>query len=497
VKGPDGKDQKLRGLAEPGASGDAADVNEATTVLTTGLTDGLAGMLGSYDDPSYNRAVALVYQHIQADGLPDLQDKAATLAKLDAWKNADPELKKLFDALRADLSRNQPPLGDVLAKLAARDHQPTPGPIATPRGTPGPLATGTPTPTPVDTAAVPSPQPSAGFPPGFQDGPLDAARFNGLAGMAADDAGHLYAADANNHRVRLIDLSDPTRPSVTTVAGNGQPGNTDGDGNRAQFEDPRDVAFDGQGTLYVAENGGHRIRAIDLTNPSFPVTTIAGGQRGHLDANGLAAQFDHPVALAYDATTRLLYIAENDGDVVRALDTADPAHPVTTLAGQYNRSDRRDGDPTSARFNGPQGLALGPDHVLYVADTVNSLIRKITLAPDGKPVSVGTAAGVYEAAPDSTTNTGLVDGPATAARFNNPVGLAVDAAGNLLIADTVNKRVRRLVAASGMVETVAGPNLATLAGQTVALAFPAHVVADARGNAYLADLRLGQLFKLP
>ncbi|MDB5100355.1 MAG: hypothetical protein JWM80_4776 [Cyanobacteria bacterium RYN_339] len=490
VKAPDGSEQKLRGLAEPGQAGDSADVNEATTVLTTGLTDGLTGMLGAYDDAAYNRAVALVYQHIQADGLPNLQDKAAVLAKLEAWKAADAELKKLFDGLRADLGKNQPSLDQVLAKLAARDHQPTPGPV----GMPTPLATGTPAATLTD---APSAAPSASFPTGFVDGPIDLARFNGLAGMAADGNGHVYVADANNHRVRAISFADPTRPTVSTVAGTGQPGNLDGDGQHAQLNDPRDVALDGRGTLYVVENGGHRVRAIDLNAPGYAVSTFAGGAQGHEDNNGQAAKFDHPVALAYDAATQLLYVAETTGQVIRAVNTADPNHPVTTVAGHYQRDDHKNGDPLTARFFNPQGLLMGPGPALYVADTGNSVIRRIALDANGRAKEVTTVAGAYEAAAGSTSHTGNVNGPALSARFYEPIGLALDADGNLLIADTRNRLVRKLSFATGLVSTVAGPSLNNLVGQEVGLEFPAHLAADGRGGVFMTDLRLGLLFKLP
>jgi sugar lactone lactonase YvrE len=301
----------------------------------------------------------------------------------------------------------------------------------------------------------------------------------------------------------MIDLRDAAGIVVTTIAGTGKPGSDDGDGTgegkRAQLNDPRDVTLDGKGRLFIAENGGHRIRMIELDKPNFPVTTIAGALQGHQDGTSNAA-FDHPVAITADPSSGMLYVAESFGHVLRVVDPNAPGHPVDTLTGVYQLSGRQDGTAAAARFNAPEGIAFGPDGNLYVADTRNNLIRRVRLETPIKAGKVETIAGQSEAAAGSNNEVaGLEDGDALAARFSGPTGLAFDARGDLLVADAVNKRVRKVTLSADpvKVETVAGPTVQDLTGASVDLSFPAHLAFDRQNSMYLGDLRLGLLVRLP
>jgi DNA-binding beta-propeller fold protein YncE len=538
VKTTGGRFVTLRGLAQPGSDGATADINIATTVLTLFLTDGLSGLPGTFDPAQYKRAVALVYSHLVNEGSPDPADSTSIIAKVAAWAAVDPELKSLLDALRAALGKNQPPLDSLLAKIALLDHQAPPaspgiqGTSSTPSPSSGsstpasPGSTATPStaesidpnaivavpdviapasaPVPVDVPSAPAGvQPSSTYLPGFLDGPLASARFNGLAGIAAAADGTIYAADTNNHRIRKIDFSNPAGPVVSTIAGNGAAGSHDGAGASALLDTPFDVALDGAGHLFILEYRANRIRMLDLNAPDQPVTTIAGsagGQSGHIDGPGAMARFDAPIGIAIDPVGGRLYVVEATGAVVRAIDAYTTDHNVTTISGAYKQAGYRDGPAPQARFSAPQGVAVGPDRTLYIADTNNQCIRTISFDASGNPLAVATLTG----RPAVTDPNAAVhppsyqDGDLPSARFQEPVGLSFDANGDLLVADSLNRRIRRITLSKtpAMVTTAIGPTAQDAAGRTAALAFPAHITTDGHGNSTLSDLRLGLLVKL-
>ncbi len=221
-------------------------------------------------------------------------------------------------------------------------------------------------------------------------------------------------------------------PQVTTLAGSTN-GFADGSGAAAKFSTPSDVALEPNGDLLVADLWNYRIRRI---TPAGVVTTYAGsGVSETTDGPLLSARFKSPIRLAHYSGGNLFVLELNDAVRRIASDT------VTTYAGT-GLSGYEDGPAGSAQFSSPSGLIIDPRGNVFVSDSENNCIRRI--AVDG---SVTTVAG--------TLNPGFMDGYGTTARFNSPAGLALDAAGNLYIADMGNHAIRKLTP-QGLVVTVAG-----------------------------------------
>ncbi|WP_158590442.1 NHL repeat-containing protein [Noviherbaspirillum cavernae] len=270
---------------------------------------------------------------------------------------------------------------------------------------------------------------------GSADGIGADARFSGPYGIAADAAGNLYIADAFSATIRKIAAGGV----VTTLAGSaGSYGTADGAGALARFGAPHGIASDGAGNLFITDTASHTIRKIDTAGR---VSTFAGtaGVSGRADGQGVAASFSSPNGIALDAGGNL-YVADTDNHLVRKITAAGS---VTTLAGSAGTAGSADGIGTAALFSSPQGIAVDGAGNVYVADTNNHAIRKI--APNGV---VTTLAGIGGSA-------GFADGAGAAARFDYPQSIALDAAGNLFVADTVNEAVRKVTSA-GAVTTVAG-----------------------------------------
>jgi len=291
-------------------------------------------------------------------------------------------------------------------------------------------------------------------------------------GIAADSAGNLFVADANSNLVGAINLSgqvrtlagkgssavfnrpeglivlpdgglavaDSANDSLRTVTASGgvailagRPGargSTDGPAAGATFSDPKDVARTPAGAIIVADAMNHVIRRIA---PNGMVTTLAGtaGSSGIADGNGAAARFNYPSAVTADAQGNL-FVADTTNNAIRKIS---PTGDVTTLAGLPGVTGFDDGKGNAALFNRPGGLVVDGSGNLFVADTGNSTIRKVT--PDG---TVTTLAGIPGIA-------GVENGPGGNARFNHPQDLARDNAGNLFVADTGNALIRKITPA--------------------------------------------------
>jgi hypothetical protein len=360
--------------------------------------------------------------------------------------------------------------------------------------------------------------------PGNKDGTNGAAGFDNPTGVAVDSAGNIYVADLGNSAIRKVTSAGV----VTTLAGSaGEPGSTDGTNQTARFSNPSGVAVDSDGNVYVADAGNKTIRQVTSAGV---VTTLAGspGQAGSADGTNSLARFGYPFGVAVDATSNL-YVADLENFTIRQVTSAGV---VTTLAGSTGHSGSEDGADSAARFAAPSGVAVDGAGNVYVADYGNCTIREImggtvsTLAgeagqsgsnditgsaaryfnPNG--VAVDAAGNVYVAdtknftirkmTPDGGVTTlageaghvGSVDGANATARFNYPFGLAVDSAGNVYVADTYNSTIRK-VTSSGVVTTLAGSagqfGMANGAGGSALFSYPASVAVDNSGNVYVAD----------
>ncbi|MEB3220445.1 MAG: hypothetical protein VKS61_00055 [Candidatus Sericytochromatia bacterium] len=257
--------------------------------------------------------------------------------------------------------------------------------------------------------------------PGDADGPWATARFDSLQGVATGPDGTVYVAEASpdglRHRVRRVSPDG----TVTTLAG-GSRGFAEGRGALARFDTPHGLSVGSDGTVYVADTQNHRIRRIA---PDGTVSTLAGSAIGDVDGTGEGARFNAPHGLTW-AVDGHLYVADTANHRIRRIS---PAGVVTTVAGV----DRgfADGQGEEALFKLPYAVAAGPDGAVYVADTANNRIRRVT--PTGR---VDTLAGADDL--------GQADGEGPAARFWWPTGLAVGPDGALVVVDHFNARVRRV-----------------------------------------------------
>ena len=268
---------------------------------------------------------------------------------------------------------------------------------------------------------------------GSSNGSGAAAMFNQPGAVVAGSSGVVYVADTANALIRRIAADG----SVTTFAGSASArGNTDGTGTAATFTSPDGIALDAAGNVYVADALGQVIRKISSAGV---VTTLAGaaGTPGFADGTGTGAQFNHPAGLAVDAGGNV-YVADQSNNVIRKIT---PAGVVTVLAGLPGVAGSDDGTGSLALFNQPTGLVLDASGNLFVADTGNSTIRRIT--PAG---AVTTLAGLAAIG-------GNQDGTGFNAMFNQPRALSIDSSANLWVADTGNDAIRKVTPA-GVVTTL-------------------------------------------
>jgi uncharacterized protein (TIGR03437 family) len=284
-------------------------------------------------------------------------------------------------------------------------------------------------------------------------GPAVNAQLNGAMGVAADAGGNVYIADTANHRLRKV-----ANGTISTIAGNGSPGFA-GESvapAEAQLNAPGGVAVDGAGRVYIADTGNSRVRRID---PGGNIFTFAGNGNASYFGDGgpaRAGSVNQPQGVATDAAGNV-YIADTLDNVVRKVGQDGT---ITTIAGFGTPGFSGDGGPAvRAALNHPRAVAVDTTGVVYVADTGNNRVRKIDLQANVSTVADGLSA---------------------------PGGVAVDAAGNLYIADTGHNLILRgttTIAGMGTCCYSGDGGLATAAQ----LHGPASLAVDAGGNVYIAD----------
>ena len=296
---------------------------------------------------------------------------------------------------------------------------------------------------------------------GGDNGPATGAQLT-AAGLAVDSAGNLYIADSYNSRIRKV-----SNGVITTVVGNGTFafGGDNGPATSAQLQ-AEGVAVDSAGNLYVI--GGPRVRKVS----NGVITTVAGGGFSLGGDNGPAtsAQFNSPGALAVDSANGL-YIA--DGYRVRKVSNG----VIATVAGNGTNGSSGDNGPATSAQLRAGSLAVDSAGNLYIADTLNNRIRKVSNG------AITTVAG------NGSPGFGGDNGPATSAQLYYPGGIVLDSAGSLYIADTYNSRIRKV--ANGVITTVAGNGMQGFKGDNIpatsALISPAGIALDSADNLYIAD----------
>jgi len=331
------------------------------------------------------------------------------------------------------------------------------------------------------------------------DGPATSVIIGPPLGLNFDKDGNLLIADQYNFLVRRY---NPTTGMVQTVAGNGLQGmggdgysalsailtNTGLDPNGGICENldcPR-VALDSNSNLYIADTLNNAIRRVDAVTKT--ITTIAGSSRaasGYQGDNNLAtgALLSRPEGLVFDSKGNLFF-ADALNNVIREINTSNVIHTIAgnqALGCGYTENE----DATKGQLCGPIGLTIDRAGNLYVADSGNCLVRRIA-APDANGLrALSTIAGSYVAnsCTNPWTNSGNLtntvngdNGPATSATLDYPMGVAIDADGSLLIADTFNNAIRRVDLQSGIITTLSTP------GNWVSV--PTDVAADGHGDIF-------------
>ncbi|HEY5043090.1 MAG TPA: NHL repeat-containing protein [Verrucomicrobiae bacterium] len=334
---------------------------------------------------------------------------------------------------------------------------------------------------------------------GGNDGTNSDARFYYPEGTVVDTNGNVYVVDYSENTVRKL-TPVGTNWVVTTIAGTtgSSGGSADGTNGAAQFSEPTSIAMDGAGNLYVTDSGNNTIRKLAPAGTNWVSTTIAGlanGSSGSADGTNQDAQFTRPTGIAADAGGNL-YVADTDNQTIRKLTSSGTNWVVTTIAGTLQTTGSADGTNDDALFFEPSGLAVDGAGNLYVADTFNNAIRKLT--PAGTNWVVTTIAG-------SPPSYGGTDGTNQAALFNFPYDLAADQAGNLFVADTFNNTIRKITPSgtnwvtttlAGAADGSSGSTDGTGAGAL--FSNPDGIAVDGAGRLFVGDtangtIRMGQI----
>lgn len=319
--------------------------------------------------------------------------------------------------------------------------------------------------------------------------PATSAELSWPRGAAFDGAGNLYIVDSFTNRVRKVTPGG----IITTVAGTGTAG-YNGDNivaTSAQLNYPSRVAVDGVGNLYIAEGYSSRIRKV---SPDGIITTVAGnGTMGYNGDNipAINAQLNYPHDVAVDGVGNL-YIADNGNSRIRKVT---PDGTITTVVGTGGLGYNGDNIPgINAELNQPFGVAVDGSGNLYIADSYNHRIRKVT--PDGTITTIA-GNGICQS-PYASCYSGD-GGPATSAQLSAPYAVAVDGADNLYIVDTYNQRIRKVTPDGTITTVAGiggnGYNGDNIAAPSAQLNFPLDVAVDNAGNLYIADNGNGRIRK--
>ena len=322
----------------------------------------------------------------------------------------------------------------------------------------------------------------------YADGTNMSALFDAPSGLAIDQYGNIFVADTGNSVIRL--LSPTTNGWVSqTIAGlAGSTGSVDGQNSQARFNYPTGVAVDTNENVYVADQANYTIRLLTTDGTNWTVSTIAGAPSspGSINGTNSVARFNLPFGVAVDSAGNV-YVADQGNSLIRKLVSLGSNNwASSTVAGAAGQVGNVDGVGTGTRFNWPSDLTVDGNGILYVADTLNNTIRKITLNTNSGNYVVATLCG-------SAGINGSLDGSNSVALFDGPSAITVDAAGNLYVTDSYSSVIRKIspVGFNWVVNTIGGfaYNYGSTDGINSAARFnePAGIGVDANGVIYVAD----------
>ncbi len=324
---------------------------------------------------------------------------------------------------------------------------------------------------------------------GGDNGPATSAYINYPTGIAVDSAGNLYIADNQNNRVRKVNAATGI---ITTVAGTGT-GGYNGDNiaaTSAELYYPNAVALDSAGNLYIADSSNSRIRKVNASTGI--ITTVAGTGYGGWNGDNISAitaELYNPTSVAVDSVGNI-YIADDYNNRVRKVSAYTGI--ITTVAGTGGYGFSGDTGPAvNAKLYYPYSIALDSTGNLYICDLYNNRVRMVTASTGIINTVAGN--GSYGYSGDG--------GPAISATMYNPMGITVDGAGNFYFADQVDGRIRMVNASTGIITTVAGngtygDDSNGLPATSSAIYAPFGVALDAAGNLYIADEDTSQVRKV-
>ncbi|RZL19715.1 MAG: hypothetical protein EOO89_02480 [Pedobacter sp.] len=318
----------------------------------------------------------------------------------------------------------------------------------------------------------------AGSSSGRQDGQGAAAKFMEPTGVCTDLAGNIYVADSYNHLIRKITPAG----LVSTIAGTGVRGRNNGNSVDATFDTPFGVMADQNGNVFVADAGNNQIRKITAGGL---VSVYAGNQLGRAgakDGTGGTESFTLPESMVFDELGNM-YVADTENHSIRKIT---PNVEVTTFSGYLGVEGDAEGQGSVARFEKPVAIARDPRNGdFYVADYINNKIRRISA--NGR---METYAGTGERS--------SINGPRLTAAFDHPTGLTIDNKGNVYVSDD-NNLIRRISAVTGLVSTIAGDgNQGNVDGLRWNASFyqPIGLAFDIVGNLYVADEHNNRIRKI-
>ncbi len=309
---------------------------------------------------------------------------------------------------------------------------------------------------------------------GSVDGKGTAASFGNPMDVTVDNSGDVYVADSHNNVIRKITPGG----EVTTFAGTGAPGSADGKSRTASFFYPGSLIADNHGNIFVADTHNNLIRKI---SPDGTVTSVTiKNADSSANKRDSLIRLDNPSGVAVDAMGNI-YVTDWNNDLIRKIS---PEGKIITIAGS-RKPGAVDGSGAKASFYLPAGIVADSTGNIYVSDSYNNMIRKIT--PDGM---VTTLAGQKKK--------GALDGKGTAASFLHPEGIALDNQSNIIVADMGNNKIRKITP-DGIVTTIAGSGLRGAAdGPDTTASFnrPYGVAVDKKGNIYVADFQNNKIRKI-